>query len=276
MKEIVVFYHKNCLDGFTSAWAAWKKFGAKAEYIGLDPRRPAVPNLKKREIFFLDIVCSESDLKKLVKENKSVTVVDHHISRKDMVHFATDAVFSLEHSGAVLSWKHFHPNKKIPRLLLHIEDYDLWRFKLPHTKESNAALGIHTFDFREWGRVIADFENPAKRKSFFETGKILVNADRHTAKKIVDAAEQVLFFGKRALAANSPVLHSEIGHEMIRRGFPIGIIWKEENGDIDVSLRSKKEVDASKIAKKFGGGGHKNAAGFRLKATQKFPWKMAK
>lgn len=33
------------------------------------------------------------------------------------------------------------------------------------------------------------------------------------------------------------------------------------------SLRSKGDIDVSKIAKKFGGGGHKNAAGYRIKAS---------
>ena len=273
MKSIVVFYHKNCLDGFTSAWAAWKKFGAEAEYIGLDPRRPTVPHLKNKTIYFLDIICSEPDLKKLVNKNQSVIVIDHHVSRKDMIQFASDELFSLDHSGAVLSWRYFHPNKSIPKLLLHIEDYDLWRFKLPGTKEINAELGTHPFDFKEWGRVIADFENPAKRKKIITTGKVLVAADHKIARQIVENAKKVLFAGHSALVANSPVLNSEIGHEILRRGFPIGIIWSEENGDINVSLRSKKGVDVSKIAKKFDGGGHKNAAGFRLKATQTFPWK---
>ena len=39
-------------------------------------------------------------------------------------------------------------------------------------------------------------------------------------------------------------------------------IWK-------VSLRSKGEVDVSKVAERFGGGGHKNAAGCRIEADLK-------
>src|SRR3989344_6684524 len=186
MKKIVVFYHKNCLDGFTSAWVAWKKFGARADYIGLDPRRPAVPHLKNKTIYFLDIICSKQDLRKLVRENENVTVIDHHVSRKDIIHLASDSFFSLDHSGAVLSWHYFHPNKKIPKLLLYIEDYDLWRFKLSGTKEINAELGIHPFDFKEWGRVIADFENPAKRKKIITIGKVLVAADHKIARQIVE------------------------------------------------------------------------------------------
>jgi len=39
---------------------------------------------------------------------------------------------------------------------------------------------------------------------------------------------------------------------------------EEGDGRIKVSLRSKTEADVSKIAKAFGGGGHRRAAGFTV------------
>jgi phosphoesterase RecJ-like protein len=36
------------------------------------------------------------------------------------------------------------------------------------------------------------------------------------------------------------------------------------NGDVRVSLRSKYDVDVRRVANMFGGGGHKNAAGFTV------------
>ena len=32
-KDIVIFYHKECQDGFSGAWVAWKKFGESADYV---------------------------------------------------------------------------------------------------------------------------------------------------------------------------------------------------------------------------------------------------
>ncbi|MCX7913394.1 MAG: bifunctional oligoribonuclease/PAP phosphatase NrnA [Thermodesulfovibrionales bacterium] len=43
------------------------------------------------------------------------------------------------------------------------------------------------------------------------------------------------------------------------------IITEIDKDFFRVSLRSKQDLDVSKIAKDFGGGGHKNAAGFRIK-----------
>ena len=45
------------------------------------------------------------------------------------------------------------------------------------------------------------------------------------------------------------------------------LLREEEDGIIRVSLRSKGSVDASVVARHFGGGGHVNAAGFRLSGS---------
>ncbi|WP_200762573.1 DHH family phosphoesterase [Nitrosophilus alvini] len=46
----------------------------------------------------------------------------------------------------------------------------------------------------------------------------------------------------------------------------VGVLLREEkDSTIKVSLRSKNYVDVSKIAKMFGGGGHKRAAGYAVK-----------
>jgi nanoRNase/pAp phosphatase (c-di-AMP/oligoRNAs hydrolase) len=44
-----------------------------------------------------------------------------------------------------------------------------------------------------------------------------------------------------------------------------GLLWYvSSRGTINCSLRSQGEYDVSKIAKVFGGGGHRNASGFQL------------
>ncbi len=51
-------------------------------------------------------------------------------------------------------------------------------------------------------------------------------------------------------------------------GVEIGIFFKETSlGEVKVSLRSKKRLDVGAIAKDFGGGGHKRAAGYTFYGT---------
>ena len=61
------------------------------------------------------------------------------------------------------------------------------------------------------------------------------------------------------------ITHTEDGANIVRKlaVVEVGVMLREEeDGRIKVSLRSKNYVDVSKIAKEFGGGGHKRAAGF--------------
>jgi len=44
----------------------------------------------------------------------------------------------------------------------------------------------------------------------------------------------------------------------------VACLLRERDGQVKVSLRGKGDVDVSAIAAKFGGGGHRNAAGFTM------------
>src|SRR3989344_3505712 len=81
-KDIVVFYHNDCTDGFSSAWVAWKKLGSKADYVGINPGTGPMDELKNKEIYMLDLVYPAQYLKKLIEDNKKFIAIDHHISNK--------------------------------------------------------------------------------------------------------------------------------------------------------------------------------------------------
>ncbi|NUN70518.1 MAG: bifunctional oligoribonuclease/PAP phosphatase NrnA [Bacteroidetes bacterium] len=49
------------------------------------------------------------------------------------------------------------------------------------------------------------------------------------------------------------------------RNVVVGLVFIEQPDGVKVSLRSKGEIDINSIAKQFGGGGHRNASGARLK-----------
>ncbi len=59
-------------------------------------------------------------------------------------------------------------------------------------------------------------------------------------------------------------LDTFINHPRSIRGVEVAIQFSERSGGIKVSFRSKGKVDVSALARRFGGGGHRNAAGCRL------------
>ncbi len=55
-----------------------------------------------------------------------------------------------------------------------------------------------------------------------------------------------------------------INYPRALRSVKVAVFLKEFQGGVSVSLRSKGECDVAEVAAAFGGGGHRNAAGFRL------------
>lgn len=277
-KNIVILYHGDCSDGFGGAWAAWKKFGAKADYVPLFRSHPLPAGLKKKEIYFIDFTPNRAiGIKKLIRDNVRVTCIDHHISAEENVALTYKPLFALKNSGAVLAWQYFHPGRKAPWLLRTIEDMDLWKFKMPDTKAVYAFLDLYDFDFRLWDKFAEDFENPSKRRSHLEKGKLVLRYEDKAIERIIGkSAEKVLFAGYRTYAVNSAQYASEIGNELCATFPPMAIIWNKQPGSTAVSLRSDGTVDVAKIAARFGGGGHKASAGFNIPEGKPLPWKPIK
>lgn len=278
MKNTVILYHSNCPDGFGAAFAAWKKFGRRATYVPVDRKPVLSKGLKGKTVYSLDFVHNEPMLSKLLKTAKKVIFIDHHITTRKDVKRGFDWLFDLNHSGAVLAWKYFHPNKKVPKLLKYIEEGDLWKFRSSNIHFLLGYIYSLPYDFKAWNKLSRDMEKAANRRNYIKFGKLISDYNDIIVKGVVKRAELVRFGKYKVLAANSSVkkFTSEIGHELCRRKPPFGIIWFAEKDGIKVSLRSKGSVDVSKIAKKFGGGGHKASSGFTLPRNAKLPWKILK
>ena len=277
--QISILYHSNCQDGFSAAWAAWKKFKDKADYIPVEHQLPP-PELKDKVIYLLDFCYPIAAIKALAKNNKQIIIIDHHATTEKTVEEfkrlnipTITTILDMSHSGSALAWQYFHPKTKIPKIIQHVEDSDLWLFKKPKTKEITMVLSMVPFTFKDWSLFAKKLETQKTCKQIIEKGSNLTDYENSLVQRVASKAVSVEFEGHKVSAVNSPIFISEIGHELVKRDPPFGIIWYKDGNKIKVSLRGNGSIDLTKIAEKYGGGGHKNAAGFKLKSNQKIPWK---
>src|SRR3989344_9691389 len=173
-KNIVVIYHGGCSDGFGGAWAAWKKFGDKAHYYGSSHGEPPLDYLRGKTIYLVDFSYPPEAVKRLIKNNIRVTAIDHHVSTEQATKLTQDYRYSTNRSGCVLAWQYFHPKTAIPRLLLHIEDIDLWKFRLSHTKAVRAYLETQDMNFKTWSGLALKLESSATREVLFQHGEFVL------------------------------------------------------------------------------------------------------
>lgn len=275
MKNIIVLYHADCFDGFSGAWAAWKKLGNRAEYIPIRHQTPPPRGLVNKTVYMIDIVFPAPTFQELLHRNKRVVVIDHHSTAKEIAETAHETAFDLNHSGAALAWNYFHPQKPLPTLLKVIEENDLWRFKSAYTKPLIAVMEGIRFTFEAWNNVARHLENPKQRKQYIEHGKVILKYKDALVAQITRRAERGTFEGHPVWIVNTPIFESEVGHMLVDQGKgpKIAIIWRQMENIVRVSLRSTPKVNVALLAQKYGGGGHPQAAGFKISAEMKHPWK---
>lgn len=257
----MVLYHADCIDGFGAAWAAWRRFGDAAEYLpvthGDDP-----PDVTGRHVHILDFSYKRDVLLAMHDKAASLEVVDHHKTAEENLAGLDFCVFDMSHSGAVLAWQHFHPDTETPELLSHVEDKDLWTWKLEGSAEITCALRGYGFSFARWS-TWADGWDTWRDALFTEGGAILRYQDE-VVKGIVASAVEITVAGYRVLSANTPILQSEVAGALAK-GRPFGVAWYEADGRRYYSLRGRdSDVDVADVARQFGGGGHAKASGFSI------------
>jgi len=275
-KDIVVIYHGDCPDGFSAAWVAWKKFGDSADYFGASHGEPIPDGLVYKEIYVLDFSFPKEIMAEVVKNNKKVVVIDHHKSAEESVKMAHEYVYEMDRSGAVLAWQYFYPDLSVPWLLRYIGDRDIWKLELPDTFAMGLMLDTFDKNFETWSKLAEELEDENTRRKYIERGKLIQKYEDKVIEDVVSSNKEIVVFeGHEIYAVNAPnFFASQIGNFLCKEKPPLAIVWHWSKGKIVVSLRSDGSVDVSEIAKKYGGGGHKGAAGFRFDGQCKFPWKV--
>ncbi len=278
MNTIVIIYHDQCQDGFGAAYAAWKKFGEEATYIPLTTQASVPKGLIDKEIYIVDYSFDLPTLTTLRAQNRSVVVIDHHQSGEAAVTAFPENVFDLDHSGAVLAWQYFHPAIPVPKLLLYIEDQDLWRFVLPDHREVGAALALEPMTFAHFDELATNFENAKFFNEFIAKGEVAATVSDKLVEELLTYRERVVFAGHETWAVNCARPHrSIVGHRLAQLNAasgetPLGIVYYRNRGAVHISLRSEGEVDVAVLAETFGGGGHKHAASIRVENFNELPF----
>ena len=256
-----VIYHANCTDGFGAAYSAWKLLGNKAEYIPCYHGEPP-PDVSNKNVVILDFSFKNKVIKEMIEKANSLLVIDHHKSALIELHDISNSIFDMKKSGAMLSWEFFHPGKEPPKFIKYIQDRDLWKWELEYSKEFSAAFDMVPFEFEEFEKFEDDsvFDDAVKRGSY------ILAYSKTVIKKICEKASRRKLLNYDVLVVNASHWISEIGSKLsIDCDFAVTWYWNHEIRKTIVSLRNfQGTIDVSEIAKKFGGGGHKQAAGFTI------------
>jgi len=256
---IHVLYHDD-LDGFAAAWSAnlaLRRDPRKQVYtrVQYGQKMPVIED--NSVVFILDFSYPREELEALASRCE-VTVLDHHKTAEEALRGLPYCTFDMNKSGCRLAWEHFHPHMPCPDAILAVENRDLWLLDREYVREICAALESYPRSFEEWDRMVIDIPK------LLEEGKTLV---RYISKLVYSHTRDPLVAvigGYDVPVVNATTLQSEMANTLLEKypKFPFATCYFDCPRGRIWSLRSREDFDVSAVAKLYGGGGHKQAAGF--------------
>lgn len=275
------FYHDD-MDGRCSAAIVsfYTKNTNPQDYyeMNYDKEFPLDKIGQDEEVFIVDFSFTEKTmgiLKGISKITNKLYWIDHHSSSINLINKYSEldkikGIRDSSNSGAYLTWVYFYGDADIPLFIKLVSDYDTWKLKI---RESTFfKLGIDSTNYNAldniWKELYKEHKNQNNKNNLLQLIKngetIKKYLDKDYEEKRKKNSYEVKFEGLKALVINEDSNSWVFGQEI--KNYPIVINWVYANGLYKYSLYTEdSNVDCSKLAEKYGGGGHKGAAGFSSK-----------
>jgi oligoribonuclease NrnB/cAMP/cGMP phosphodiesterase (DHH superfamily) len=277
-KMTVLVYHHNDLDGICAAAIIVRKYGAdnvKCISVQYNENTWNCEDVEHAEIVYV-VDFTFPDMETLfVEAGNKLVWCDHHKTAMEQHKGLWDSLVkgerSLDYAGCELTWIYCYPGYDIPMSVKLIADRDLWKFKYELTKKFCAGANALLSDplHEDWYSLFEPVcYNVAD--NIFTVGSVLISSQEKRVEHLYEAGFLCEIHGHNALLVNSTSDTSELGEYIYTHGIELAVIWSVRGDNVIVSLRSNT-VDCAEIAKQYGGGGHKGAAGFSIPNTKYFP-----
>lgn len=301
----LVIYHDKCADGIVAAWACWKRWGDAPEYRAMNYGYAPPADVAGLNILMVDFSLPAEQLHGMIAAGaRSIVILDHHKTAQEALEpFAvastavgwydyTDidglllsrewadvaapeiiALFDMDSSGARMAWDFAFPGERVPQLVRLAARYDLWQFQpntgdpaeLLHLAIQAGAMSIASMDALDQEFWAGD--EPLRRGTVIDTFRqpLIREIAARAYYRTVGGVECVI-------AVECPYsLVSAVGHYLLdaHPAAPFAAMSVTGEEAVGWSLRSHDgRMDVSEVAKRQGGGGHRNAAGFRVEVRR--------
>ena len=273
--------HHNDADGRASGAIVRYALVRNVELYETDYDGREIPwdHIEKADrVVVVDFSFPLEDMQRMARGREFIWV-DHHKSALVELAGASHGWIGLRDitkAACVLTWNYFFPERKVPRAIILIGDRDIWKWAeadtgpfteglhVRETQADNDALWVPLLD-----------EDPETMKAILDEGKRLREIRLEEIKNKIDhTGFEVEFEGHRTLAINASG-NGDFGQRGRDLGYEIVYCYEDQmQRDILTTVVTlfSRQADVSEIARKYGGGGHLNAAGFSFtRSSSPFP-----
>lgn len=219
-------------------------------------------------LFITDISVDEEVaelIDNLNRDKIDIALFDHHESTAHLLKYDW-ATIDKEHCGAYITNEMLSLNDDLDDLINLINDYDTWAWEAKGNVQAKRLndlmklIGVDKFVsiFTENANIPNVFNVLEKYKELLDINQRQI--DEYISKKN-KSMQKKTFKDKKVGIVFADMYLSELGNELCKMNEDVDYVMMINMAT--VSLRTvKNDIDLSKIAEQFGGGGHKKASGF--------------
>lgn len=274
------FYH-NDLDGRCagSIVSQYTNNFNKEDYFEVDyvmNLTQLIKNINEYEqVWFVDYSFKENTLyilEELINKNCEVIWIDHHTSSINLCknHNELNNIKGIRKddiSGAGLTYMYCYNilYEDLPYYIKLVNDYDCWQYKYePNTTYFKLGIEIENFDALDiiWTNLRYGHNTEYEMNNIINNGEIIkqyIDKDNDYYREHFSYESEIL--GNKCLVVNKKTNSWVFGEKYNQ--YPLVIVFVFDGKKYTYSIfSSNKNIDCSKIAEYYGGGGHKGAAGF--------------
>lgn len=292
--NVVIIYHGGCVDGVAAEQILLGKYPG-ATTMGCSPQAGPIDMtfMEDRYVILVDITFPNAVMLEINRRALKLLVLDHHATAQRNCDGIQDSslCIRMDQCGALLAWNwiqakryedhdpvnwigrafEFQEISSAPPVIQLIDIRDRWvtgNEKLK--KDADALHAIMSQNITEMGTMLT--EAIIDLPEMLKRGYDIISRDEFLVKQFIKNKRILkISIGERqytVATVNAPWFGSEIGNELMQTcpGIDFAYTWyMHSSGGYNISLRSSDEhEDVALIAEKFGGGGHRNAAGCRV------------
>ena len=266
------FYHSADLDGHCSGAIIKRKY-PECEMIGINYGQEFPwQTIEEREIVFMvDFSLQPFSLMERLNSRCKLIWIDHHKTAIDAAHeagfLAYEQNLEVGMAGCELTWEHLYPDISMPVPVRLLGRYDVWDLT-GDVLEFQYGMRLHKDTLPEskiWSHALS-FDIPFVRTTIDSGSMILKYQQSQSAKYAKACAFDTEIDGLPAIAMNVGMANSQMFESVFdleKHKVMMPFVWKDGKWTVSLYTVSETGIDVGLIAKSFGGGGHKQAAGFQ-------------
>jgi oligoribonuclease NrnB/cAMP/cGMP phosphodiesterase (DHH superfamily) len=273
---MLIIYHDD-YDGVCSAAIAYRKFSKEAKLAPMNYNK-AFPFNKvesDEKVWVLDYSVSDEDMNQLMNLTKNIGWIDHH--KTSMQRYSdVPGIRNIEKACCELAWEFFNVGAPMSWAIKYIGDRDIWKWQYGDaTRHFYNGLQMETDSMNPsasvWDVLLSIDKDDKLLDSMMQKGMAVEKYKFMMNQQLVEAwAYEVEFEDYNCLALNCSNTIDRLSNKMLEKGQQIAILYTFDGNRYTISLYTVDPlIDVEIIAKKYGGGGHHNAAGF---VTDKLPF----